>query len=57
MWVLKCAADSALGDPRLVTLNGFAGRQTWEWVPGAGTPELRAEAARREAEGEAAVIC
>ena len=49
MWVLKCAADSALGDPRLVTLNGFAGRQTWEWVPGAGTPELRAEAARLRA--------
>lgn len=32
------------------SLNGFKGRQTWEFNPSAGTPEQRAEAERLRAE-------
>lgn len=42
MWKFHSASDSG-GHPLLVSLNGNKGRQTWEFDPKAGTPELRAK--------------
>ncbi|KXZ42932.1 hypothetical protein GPECTOR_110g224 [Gonium pectorale] len=49
MWKFVSAGNSG-NHPKLFSLNGFKGRQTWEFDPSAGTPEQRAEAERlREA--------
>lgn len=51
MWRLQVASDSGR-NPLLETLNGFAGRLTWEWDPKAGSAAERehVEAARRNFE-------
>ncbi|OIW21251.1 hypothetical protein TanjilG_31181 [Lupinus angustifolius] len=48
MWRLKVGEGGK--DPYLFSTNNFAGRQTWEFDPEAGTPEERAqvEAARQD---------
>lgn len=48
MWRFVSGSDSG-GHPHLTSLNGFQGRQTWEYDANAGTPEQRraAEAARK----------
>ncbi len=38
MWRFVSGGDSG-GHPHLTSLNGFQGRQTWEYDEGAGTPE------------------
>lgn len=45
MWKFVSAGNSG-GNPLLRSLNGNVGRQTWEFDPGAGTLEQRAEAQR-----------
>ena len=42
MWRFVDSAQS----PLVPSLNGCAGRQTWEWDPEAGTPEQRREVQR-----------
>lgn len=53
LWRLRTGEASAgpTGDPHgeLRSLNKHAGRQTWEWEAGAGTPEERAEVDRLRA--------
>lgn len=43
LWELRFGEGA--GDASLTSLNGFCGRQTWAWVPGAGTPGDRAAVA------------
>ncbi|KAI3872511.1 hypothetical protein MKW92_049535 [Papaver armeniacum] len=50
MWKLKVASSEGPYSEWLFSNNNFAGRQTWEFDPDAGTPEERAEVekARKE---------
>ncbi|RZC92699.1 hypothetical protein C5167_011780 [Papaver somniferum] len=50
MWKLKVACNEGPYSEWLFTTNNYAGRQTWEFDPDAGTPEERAEVekARKE---------
>ncbi|KAI3888347.1 hypothetical protein MKX03_003099 [Papaver bracteatum] len=43
MWKLKVASSEGPYSEWLFSNNNFAGRQTWEFDPDAGTPEERAE--------------